>query len=363
MVVYGQGSPTESAKGAHTELAWGHFVPNRYVSLGAREVSWQPALRQVTGTDLVIVEQAVKRLLNWLLAAGHRGGSFRLAFWGHGRNFQSRSTTSLAERAKRLLSRQADWWFAYTERSADVVAGLPFDRERITVVNNSIDTRALAMHRDMVRARPAAVEELRRRVGLRGTHVALFVGGMYPEKRLSFLVACCDRLRLLIPDFEMVFLGAGPDERIVRKAAASRPWMHYVGPVLGPAVAEYFAAASVLLMPGLVGLAVLDSFVCETPMVTTDIPLHSPEIEYLEQGVNGVVVSPADDVGAFAGAVAELFANREKMDLLIAGCRRSAKAFSIESMATNFGAGVMDALAVPERHGWVTARFRGGPRR
>ncbi len=346
-VVYGQGSPTESLKRAHTELVWGHFVPNRYVSLGGHEVSWQPALGQATDTDLVIVEQAVKRLLNWLLVVRRRGGGFRLAFWGHGRNFQSRSTTSPAERAKRSLSRRADWWFAYTGASAEVVAALPFDRDRITVVNNSIDTRALATERDMIRAEPAAVEQLRRRLGLRGAHVGLFVGGMYPEKRLDFLVACCDRLRALVPDFEMIFVGAGPDEGIAREAAATRPWVHYAGPVFGPAVAEYFAVGSVVLMPGLVGLAVLDSFVCETPMVTTDLPIHSPEIEYLQSGLNGIVVSPPDDVGAFAGTVAELLLDEEARRLLVDGCRRSAKAFSIERMAENFGEGVMSALARP----------------
>lgn len=351
VVVYGQGSPTESTKGTHVDLAWGRFVANRYVSLGGREVSWQPALGQAAGADLVIVEQAVKRVLNWLLIVRRRTACLKLGFWGHGRNFQSRSATSLAERAKRSLSRQADWWFAYNARSADVVATLPFDRARITVVNNSIDTRALAMERDAVRAGPDAVEQLRRRLGLRGRHVGLFVGGMYADKRLEFLVACCDRLRALIPDFEMLFVGAGPDEETVRRASATRPWMKQVAPVFGPEVAAHFELASVLLMPGLVGLGVLDSFVCETPMVTTDIPIHSPEIEYLVHDVNGIVVSPPDDVGTFATAVATLLQDEATMRRLRAGCRRAAAAFSVESMAANFGTGVVDALAAPRRHG------------
>jgi L-malate glycosyltransferase len=39
-----------------------------------------------------------------------------------------------------------------------------------------------------------------------------------------------------------------------------------------------------MLMPGLVGLAVLDAFADGIPRVTTVIEYHSPEIEYLVPG-------------------------------------------------------------------------------
>jgi len=279
---------------------------------------------------------------------------FRLAFWGHGRNFQSDSTTTFAERAKRLLSREADWWFAYTQRSAEIVASLPFNRNRITVVNNAIDTGELAKARNTIRRHPGGIEELRQTLGLSGDQVGLFVGAMYAEKRLPFLIECCDRIRSLVPEFEMVFVGAGTAEDLVRQASRERPWMHYVGPVFGPAVARYFALASVVLMPGLVGLGVLDSFVCETPMVTTGLSTHSPEIEYLESGINGIVVRPPDDVESFSNAVSGLLCDRTKLITLIDGCRASARLYSIEGMAGNFAAGVLEALHAPKAAGRKT---------
>ena len=43
-------------------------------------------------------------------------------------------------------------------------------------------------------------------------------------------------------------------------------------------MAPYLYVSKLLLMPGLVGLSVMDSFVGTCPLVTTDVAVHSPEI-------------------------------------------------------------------------------------
>jgi hypothetical protein len=56
-------------------------------------------------------------------------------------------------------------------------------------------------------------------------------------------------------------------------------------------------------MPGLVGLTVLDCAAAGIPIVTTAYPYHSPEIEYLRAGGNGLIVDDSRSVGAYAEAV------------------------------------------------------------
>ena len=50
--------------------------------------------------------------------------------------------------------------------------------------------------------------------------------------------------------------------------------------------------ANLMLIPGLVGLAVVDSFAAQCPVVTTDFRGHSPEFEYIEwdkwPGITGI---------------------------------------------------------------------------
>lgn len=341
-VVYGQASPEEAAKRPHTALPWGSYAANRYLRLGGRELSWQPCLGLVADADLVIVEQALKRLVNGVLLAQRGLSGRRVAFWGHGRTFQAHRSSWLAERAKRRLSRGVHWWFAYNDLSARAVEALPYPRSRITVVNNSVDTAGLRAARH--RVGPVELAALRSRLDIRSENVALFVGGMYPDKRLAFLLESSERIRAAVPDFEIILVGDGPDVAQVEAAARRHRWVHLESPRFGAELAVYFAAARLLLIPGVVGLAVLDSFAFGVPLVTCDLPYHSPEIDYVSPGFDAVVVREADDPGAYARTVVELLRDRAARARLQDGCHRSASSYSIESMAQRFAAGIEQAL-------------------
>ena len=101
----------------------------------------------------------------------------------------------------------------------------------------------------------------------------------------------------------------------------------------------------VLLMPGLVGLVVLNSFAYGLPMVTTDLPYHSPEIDYLIDGENGVMVKQADDPDAYADAAIRVLLDQDFRDKLKAGGTAALETYSIEAMAERFADGVTKALA------------------
>jgi glycosyltransferase involved in cell wall biosynthesis len=124
---------------------------------------------------------------------------------------------------------------------------------------------------------------------------------MYADKQLDFLLAACEAIRQRISDFHVIFIGNGPEEGKIERAAQKHDWIHYVGPIFARNRAMYFMASQVILMPGLVGLAIVDSFVAGTPLFTTDIQSHSPEISYLEHGMNGVMTSFAVNHYADAG--------------------------------------------------------------
>ncbi len=82
-------------------------------------------------------------------------------------------------------------------------------------------------------------------------------------------------IRRDIPDFELVVIGKGPEADFIETAAAQHEWIHFVGPKSDDEKVPYWALSKLLLMPGLVGLVVLDSFALGVPMITTDYPYHS----------------------------------------------------------------------------------------
>ena len=107
---------------------------------------------------------------------------------------------------------------------------------------------------------------------------------------------------------------------------------------------RYAALCSVILNPGLVGLSVLDGFALGMPMVTCDLPGHGPEIEYLIDGQNGVVL-PADTLAAdYGGCVAGLLGDVESLKQLSAGALKSAETYTVEEMVNRFTTGILRAL-------------------
>lgn len=343
-VIYGSPNREEELKGDTADLDWGERVNNRRVALGQKELVWQPYVRTLAASDLVIVEQASKLLLNYVLIARRMLGGARVAFWGHGRNLKAHTASPIGEWVKRTTSRRADWWFSYTESSAEILrhAGIP--PERITVVQNAIDTSDIAG--DMSTLRPEKKDELRHTLGIEGKHVAAFVGGMYEEKRLPFLIDALEVTRREVPDFEFIAIGGGPEESVVADAAARHPWIHHTGPLFGPDKVAALTLADVLVMPGLVGLAVLDSFALGRPMLTIELSYHSPEFSYLQHEVNGVVLGPSTDSSAYGKALANLIQNDDLLRRLREGCARSAAVYTIDNMVSRFSDGVLRAIAM-----------------
>ena len=338
-LLYGAPRPGEATKQDSAAIRWAEEISSTYLGPGGRLV-WLSVVGKVRGADLVVITQENALLNNYALQFWRRFGGPRLAYFGHGKNFQSSRPDSAAERFKRLWIKQVDWWFAYTQRSAAIVADAGFPRDRITVVNNAIDTSGIAA--EVAALDPAAQTAFRQSLVGGSQNVGVYVGGLYPEKRLGFLLDAARLVREDVPDFHLLIIGAGPDAGIAEAAAAELPWVHYAGPKFGAEKTALASLGRVFLMPGLVGLGVLDSFAYGTPMVTTDVPYHSPEIEYLRHGENGLIV--ADDVRTYAEAVTELLTDETWRLQLRRGGEVALETFTIQAMARRFADGVLEAL-------------------
>jgi L-malate glycosyltransferase len=342
-LIYGQPSRRDAMKRDTVDIRWATKISNRVFEIGGRELYWQPVLNYLKDVNLVIVEQATKLLVNYVLLLYQSFGICKLAFWGHGKNLQEISANLLAEKIKRMVSTRVHWWFAYNELSASIVRDLGFPSERITSVQNAIDTRNLINALSKLSA--GDVGRVRRELGIEGTNVGIYAGGMYFEKRLPFLFEALRLVRRKISDFEMIFIGSGVDAEIVRKAADEYHWIHYVGPKFEEEKVPYFAASKLFLMPGLVGLGILDAFALETPLITTRLPIHSPEIDYLQNGYNGVMVDEPEDPAAYAQKVSYFLQNETARQKLVDGCRIARDVYTLESMVDKFYDGILNAIA------------------
>ena len=343
-LVHGQPDAVSETKKDSAGIPGTDMVAARSIEAGGIQGVWLPTPRHLPAPDLVVLPQESKLLANYYWLCRRLLGGPKVAFWGHGVNFQSEAPRGWKERWKRLMLGRADWWLAYTERTRDVLIAEGYPDQRITVLNNAIDTARFRAELDAVT--PKQLAELRARVGAGETApVGLFCGSLYPDKRLDFLVAAAERIRTFLPDFQLIVIGDGPDRDQLSTLIVDKPWIHATGALYGSDKAAWFRLASVVLNPGLVGLNVLDAFCAGLPLVTTRDARHSPEIAYLENGINGSIVPGG--ILEYATAAVDLLKDPTRYDAMCRNALASASRYTLDNMVRQFCHGIERCLATP----------------
>ncbi len=344
LVVHGAPPASRRRRNDSVRPDWATFVENREATIGGRELTWQPVWRLARRAELVIVQQEAALLFNYVALAHRRLGGPKVAMWGHGENSNPASANGAAESIKKRATPFADWFFAYTERSAEVARRLGLSDEQITIVNNARTSDATLF--DPADACPEVVEMLDR-AQERSSHIGWMVSALDTWKRLPYLIETLDEIRSRVPDFEFFVLGQGDDEAVIFDAASRRPWLHALGSRFGADKAAVGAAAHVTIQPGLVGLHVVDAFAFQTPMMTVRNEIHSHEFDYLIDDENAVVLPEGASASELADATALVFADPTRLQNLQRGCARSAELYTIDAMVERFAEGIDAAIRLP----------------
>ena len=337
-VIYGKEKSVDALKKDEVDIEWAKYIPNKILRIGRSKLIWQSCLNEIKDTDLVIVESANKLLLNYYLILMRRFSKFKFAYWGHGRNLQDH-VDSLPNKFKYLFLKKCDWWFGYTNLTKRILLSKNYPLNRITVVQNAIDTSSLRNNYSEIK--DDVIFDLKKQLGIESGVTAIYCGAMYPEKNFDFMLETCYRVKREIPDFHMIFMGSGIEAEKVISASASNNWIHYVGSKFGNDRVKYFKISLIQLMPYYVGLGIVDSFALETPIITTSNPFHGPEIDYLENGKNGFMTN--DNIEDYSAKVVETLKDRSYLDL-IDGCKLSAEKITLEIMVDNFKEGILSCL-------------------
>jgi glycosyltransferase involved in cell wall biosynthesis len=308
--------------------------------LFSQRILYHPLLRAVAGADLVIAEQANRYLLNYLLVILSVLGCKRVAFWGLGEN-KDEGRSEFSEWVRRQVASKVDWWFAYTTGTKAYLTSNGVSERKITVVSNAVDTREFSYQLAAIDEREVAKERQRFKIQDHDP-VGLFVGALLPDKGLDMLLESANLIKESLPNFHLIIVGGGPEEKMVESAAQRLPWMHFVGPKFGREKALFFKMANALLLPGRVGLVVLDAFAAGLPLITVDVPYHGPEMEYLANGENGLVAE--NYASAYASQVVTLFSSASLQGKLRQAALEAGGMYSIDAMVGSFREGIHACL-------------------
>lgn len=316
------------------------FVRQTERSIAGRRVTVRRLPPETRNCDLLILEQARRNLdVYRLLLPRKLQSPPRTALWGHGRDF-TQSPSALERRISVALLRRAWHFFGYTQVSSEAAESAGVPPAHITVVNNTIDTRALRV--DLATVPNEAVAELADHLALEG-RTALFMGGLDESKRIAFLLEAAAAAHRIDARFRLVIAGDGALRPAVQEAARLRPELIYVGAVAGHRRALMLKLADVVAMPGRVGLIAVECLVAGTPLITTAWPFHAPEFSYLDPGVTAIITP--DDVQSYASGLVDILNLESRRAEMKLACLTASRAFSVEAMAANFRLGIHAALS------------------
>ena len=168
------------------------------------------------------------------------------------------------------------------------------------------DVTVVPLGIDLSRFYPRDVTDLRRRLGLEGVPVLLYVGFCTPRKGLDYLAKA---MPMLPADVRLLLIGRWETSyrnKFYRALESAQDRVIEVGYVPDKELPRYYALADLFVFPTLLegfGLPLAEALACGTPIVTTGAG-SSPEVV----GPGGHIVPPRDPV-ALAEAINRLLAD------------------------------------------------------
>lgn len=333
VVYYTDATAKEIEKGDNVQvLKDGGFFYRSIRIFNGRVIIYLISLKRLIIPDLVILVQSNAHILNIFIILLRRMFRKRTALWGHTRNFQAPSKESylrrILEAYRVFVNRTADYWFSYTSKTTDDLIKIEFDQSKIKTINNSIELKT-----------PMNLED---KFSKKGELNVLYCGALYAEKQVDFALYLAKELEG--KPIRFTIAGSGPIEAELKKLAKSLDLknVEFVGRIDGEAKHRAFMQADLTILPGLVGLGILESFYYGAPLLTLSSGKHSPEIAYFENEYNGLYLS--EDVVTAAKQVLKLISLPHVMQSLQTNCVRSYEKYSHKHFVQNIVDGIVECL-------------------
>ncbi len=265
--------------------------------IGHKGALFQNYSRVFSSNPVVILAEESPRTISlpWLLANAKRKNIGTL-LWGHfssnNRRFSPRHPFDLYRMA---LAKWVDACVCYTDDVADLLRPYVPD-ESCFVARNTLDTHTLFRLYESLTSE--GKETIRSQLGIPiDSKTLIYIGRLIPDKRPKVLL---DLHKSLSEETNstLIIIGDGPERENINAAIKNESINNVF--LLGAISdledsAAWMYASDIMVCPGYVGLNVNHALCMGLPVITYDSPdpkirYHSPEIAFLINGVNGMIV-------------------------------------------------------------------------
>ena len=262
---------------------------NRYWRGPGGMLCWQSGLRswlERFNPQVLVVEANPRILSHWVAIRWMRQRGLPVVGWGLGE--LSRTGPVILRHLRVLVARRLirsfDRIIAYSTKAKEdyISAGVP--PEHIFVAYNSIDNSEAEKYLSTLGKDKRWIDKWKRDLGLDpALPVVLYVGRLIPPKRVDLLLEAYSGLR---DRCQLVIVGDGPLRHDLEHQASSYTRrVLFVGYQGGEALARFFIASDVFVLPGAGGLAIHQAMSYGKPIIVSFG--DGTERDLVEDGRNG----------------------------------------------------------------------------
>jgi glycosyltransferase involved in cell wall biosynthesis len=327
-------------------------VANREFRIAGRSCIWQPIVwRAIKGDfDAAVIGDEIKFVSSLIVALALRIRRRPFLLWGFGfhqytqrqETLLAQVTAACADRVKKAMYRIASGYLAYTEGGAKALRSLSAPPQKIAVLKNTIDTEREAELRATVASEPR--DDICRDLGIcEGATTLLYFGRLIAAKHVDLLVKYAQRCVDTGRKVSVLIFGQGAEEARLRELSHGLSSVVFHQPADDLTLARALRVSAAVVIPGYVGLAVTHGFAHGVPVLTRRSQLQSPEVEYIEDGCNGLLLP--EEPEAFFAVLDAFVDDQDLQRRLSEGAQQTAHTIDMDHMVATFHGLVSECLA------------------
>ena len=274
-------------------------VKNKYCVIKGIELTRMPVIWWflVNRPRVLILGDGVRMIHNYILHVLSKLIGTKVIYYTHGYNHQAdfdRSSTvdGITERIRKAYFACSDALIVYTEANKAYLenAGI---KTKVFVSHNTLDTPTLLERQANVSNE--VINNLKQSYGIKNNQrIIVYLGRMIAEKEVHLFIELMRELcKSKSGRYFGIAIGDGLLLNDLKELSKGLP-IHFAGHVTGQNLSDHLACSDCMFIPSHVGLAVIEAFCAGLPFITCDGRHHSPEIDYIQHDVNGLILESVD---------------------------------------------------------------------
>lgn len=176
---------------------------------------------------------------------------------------------------------------------------------RIVVISNGVNLKQFF---------PKKTDMFKKKNGLYGKEIVLYVGRLSPEKNVRILIDCIPLIIKKVENIRLLIVGHGPlKDNLIKytKKLGVKKYVTFTGKISEKKLCCIYNSCSLFVLPSIVelqGIVVLEAMACGKPIIVAKSKTSAAP-EFVKEGVNGFIFNP-DDKNDLANKILKIITNK-----------------------------------------------------